>query len=76
MITISYPKIGSGRVQRDIPFTPGKTLKTYFHEEKLTALRLRAAVMRADTRERLPSGYVPKDGDHIRLELTGARNVV
>lgn len=71
MITISYPKANVGRIELKLQHVPGKPLRLYFKEAGLESLRMRHAVMRPKTRERLTNAHEPKDGETILVELAG-----
>jgi hypothetical protein len=71
VITISFPDISRGRREQKLPHVEGKSLRLYFKEVGIVGMRLRCHVLRAETRERLPSGYAPRDGEKILLELAG-----
>jgi hypothetical protein len=71
VITISYPKANVGRIEMKLPHVPGKALRSYFKEAGLESLRMRHAVMRPKTRERLTNAHEPRDGETILVELAG-----
>lgn len=72
MITIAYPKVGQGRVEVNLPYVKGLSLKQYCKQVPgLIATRFRCHVIRPNTRERLRFAHVPEDGEVIAFELSG-----